>query len=74
MVTEWKELSLADAVLINPVVHMKRGEIYPFVDMQSINPQMRYVTSHKERVYRLRFTFHERRYFNGKNYTVLGKR
>src|SRR5690606_36267979 len=35
---EWRYLSFNEAVIVNPEVPLKRGEAYPFVDMQSIDP------------------------------------
>lgn len=49
MVADWKELSLADAVLINPDVRINRGEVYPFIDMQAIVPNRKYVIPSQER-------------------------
>ncbi len=34
----WKAMPFDEAVLVNPSVPLKRGTIYPFVDMQAINP------------------------------------
>lgn len=35
---EWRFLPFNEAVIVNPEVTLKRGEAYPFVDMQSIDP------------------------------------
>jgi type I restriction enzyme S subunit len=33
---DWQELPFSQAVIVNPRVHLKRGEIYSFVDMNAI--------------------------------------
>ena len=38
MGSEWKYMPFTVAVVVNPQVNLKRGESYPFVDMQSIDP------------------------------------
>jgi len=35
---EWKYMPFTEAVVINPRITLKRGENYPFVDMQSLDP------------------------------------
>jgi type I restriction enzyme S subunit len=35
---EWQYLPFTEAVVVNPTVPLKRGEKYPFVDMQAIDP------------------------------------
>jgi len=35
---EWRYLPFTEAVHVNPRVTLKRGEVYPFVDMQSVDP------------------------------------
>lgn len=35
---EWRFLPFNEAVIVNPEVTLERGEAYPFVDMQSIDP------------------------------------
>ena len=47
MASEWRSVNFADAVEINPPVKLKRGEIYPFVSMESVSPN-RHWTSGKE--------------------------
>ncbi len=43
MVDEWKTISFAQAVEINPQIKLIPGQFYPFVDMQAINPSLRNV-------------------------------
>jgi len=35
---EWEYMPFTEAVEVNPPVQLKRGETYPFVDMQAIDP------------------------------------
>lgn len=51
MGSEWKTLSLDQAVLINPPVQLCRGSMYPFVDMQSLDPAYGSVESNEIRVF-----------------------
>ena len=34
---QWREMTLSEAVLVNPPVRLGRGEMYPFVDMAAVN-------------------------------------
>ena len=34
--TEWQDLPFSEAVLVNPSVHLNRGTVYPFVDMNTV--------------------------------------
>ncbi len=45
----WKKLPFDNAVVINPPVLLKRGELYPFVDMKAIDPASRYATASESR-------------------------
>jgi len=40
----WRELPFAEAVEINPRVSMKKGTVYPFVDMRAVEPGRRSVS------------------------------
>jgi type I restriction enzyme S subunit len=42
-VDKWQTLSFIEAVEINPSVPLERGEPYPFVDMQAVDPSARSV-------------------------------
>ena len=50
MAAEWKEIPFSEAVLLNPTTPLKRGGVYPFVDMQAIAPNTRGVrcSEHRE--------------------------
>jgi len=43
MASEWQYLPFDEAVEINPLVSLKLGHIYPFVDMQAVEPRSRTV-------------------------------
>ena len=45
----WKRFPFTEAVQINPKVLLKRGEGYPFVDMQAVDPSRRYVSESERR-------------------------
>ena len=48
----WAELPLSEAVQINPSVVLKRGEVYPFVDMASVDGSNRTVGAVGEREFK----------------------
>jgi type I restriction enzyme, S subunit len=48
---EWLTLPFSEAVLINPSVPLKRGTVYPFVDMQSVVPNNKKVRANEKRVF-----------------------
>ena len=50
MVSEWNELPLSEAVLLNPSTLLKRGTVYPFVEMSAISAGTRDVkcSEHRE--------------------------
>ena len=52
MVRQWREVTLSDAVQINPAVRLARGMVYPFVDMAALNPDSRSVSSTEEREFK----------------------
>ena len=45
-------MPFSHAVLINPVVGLKRGEVYPFVDMAAVNADSRSTYSSQERSFK----------------------
>ena len=45
----WTTLPFDQAVLVNPSVRLERGEIYPFVDMQAVDPGSRSVGPSEDR-------------------------
>lgn len=49
MVSEWRTLPFDQAVEVNPPVPLTRGETYPFVDMQALNPSLRKVSPSENR-------------------------
>ena len=51
MGSEWRELPFTEAVEINPKVKLKKGEIYPFVDMKAVDPAWRSVTESEKRAF-----------------------
>ncbi len=40
MKSNWQYMPFTEAVKVNPHVKLKRGKMYPFVDMQSLDPSM----------------------------------
>lgn len=44
-------IRFADFVEINPKVELKRGEVYPFIDMAIVEPGRRYVQAIEDRIY-----------------------
>jgi type I restriction enzyme S subunit len=49
MVDDWIELPFSEAVLLNPSTPLKRGAIYPFVDMAAVMAGARDVTCSEQR-------------------------
>lgn len=49
MVDDWIELPFSEAVLLNPPTPLKRGAIYPFVDMAAVMAGARDVTCSEQR-------------------------
>lgn len=52
MRSDWQEIPLSEALMINPSVKMERGKIYPYVDMQSIEAGRKYVEPQQEREFK----------------------
>ncbi|MCD6329967.1 MAG: restriction endonuclease subunit S [Candidatus Cloacimonetes bacterium] len=52
MADKWKTMQFSDAVQINPKSPVKKGEVYPFVDMKAIEPNNRSVTTLIEREFK----------------------
>ena len=48
----WTKRPLTLAVQINPKVSLKKGKLYPFVDMKSVNPLWRSVSETEYRVFK----------------------
>ena len=51
MGSDWRELPFTEALEINPKVKLKKGEIYPFVDMKAVDPAWRSVTESEKRAF-----------------------
>jgi len=49
MADDWIELPFSEAVLLNPPTPLKRGAIYPFVDMAAVKADARDVTCSEQR-------------------------
>lgn len=47
--SKWTTMPFSEAVLINPSVPLEPGVVYPFVDMQSVNPDYRGAQANQER-------------------------
>jgi type I restriction enzyme S subunit len=48
----WTTIPFHQAVVINPPVHLERGQIYPFVDMQGVDPGCRSVRPSESREFK----------------------
>ena len=48
----WSETPFSQAVEVNPTVRLRRGAVYPFVDMASVNPESRITLSAEEREFK----------------------
>ena len=49
MVSKWRTLPFNEAVQLNPAVRLRKGNTYPFVDMASIDPNVKYVSAAENR-------------------------
>ncbi len=49
---KWSETTFSQAVQINPTVRLRRGSVYPFVNMASVNAGSRSVNSTEEREFK----------------------
>ena len=49
---KWAELTFSEAVQVNPGVGLNRGEVYPFVDMASVDGDRRTVIAMEEREFK----------------------
>ena len=49
---QWTELTFSEAVQVNPGVGLKHGEVYPFVDMASVDGGQRTVNDIEEREFK----------------------
>lgn len=51
MSREWQRLPFSQAVVINPAVRLQRGGVYPFVDMNAVDPNRPIVHMSEERAF-----------------------
>lgn len=51
MGSEWKEVIFSEVIEINPNRELRKGQEYPFIDMQSVEPYTRKVSNIKFRKY-----------------------
>lgn len=49
--SKWKEKRLEDIIDVNPPVKLKKGESYPFIDIDKVSPTRRSVTNEEVKVY-----------------------
>lgn len=49
--SEWKEERLEDIIDVNPTVKLKKGQPYPFIDIDKISPVYRSVTNEEIKTY-----------------------
>lgn len=49
--SKWEEKRLEDIIDVNPPVKLKKGESYPFIDIDKVSPSRRSVTNEEEKVY-----------------------
>lgn len=48
---KWEEKRLEDIIDVNPPVKLKKGESYPFIDIDKVSPTRRSVTNEEVKVY-----------------------
>jgi type I restriction enzyme S subunit len=51
MESDWLKITFSEAILINPSVPLKRGILYSYVDMQSIDVNRKFVYEKEERIF-----------------------
>ncbi|WP_270644923.1 restriction endonuclease subunit S [Merdimonas faecis] len=49
--SKWEEKRLEDIIDVNPSVKLKKGESYPFIDIDKVSPTRRSVTNEEVKVY-----------------------
>lgn len=49
--SQWEEKRLEDIIDVNPPVKLKKGESYPFIDIDKVSPTRRSVTNEEVKVY-----------------------
>lgn len=50
--SKWEEKRLEDIIDVNPAVKLKKGESYPFIDIDKVSPTRRSVTNEEVKVYK----------------------
>lgn len=49
--SKWEEKRLEDIIDVNPPVKLKKGEVYPFIDIDKVSPTKRSVTNEETKIY-----------------------
>lgn len=49
--SKWEEKRLEDIIDVNPPVKLKKGESYPFIDIDKVSPIRRSVTNEDVKIY-----------------------
>lgn len=49
--SKWEEKRLEDIIDVNPPVKLKKGEFYPFIDIDKVSPIRRLVTNKEVKIY-----------------------
>lgn len=49
--SKWEEKRLEDIIDVNPPVKLKKGEVYPFIDIDKVSPTKRSVTNAETKTY-----------------------
>ena len=49
--SKWEEKRLEDIIDVNPPVKLKKGESYPFIDIDKVSPTRRSVTNEEVKIY-----------------------
>lgn len=49
--SKWEEKRLEDIIEVNPTVKLKKGEIYPFIDIDKVSPTRSSVTNEEVKTY-----------------------
>ena len=49
--SNWEDKRLEDIIDVNPPVKLKKGESYPFIDIDKVSPTRRSVTNEDVKIY-----------------------
>lgn len=55
--SKWEEKRLEDIIDVNPPVKLKKGESYPFIDIDKVSPTRRSVTNEDVKIYHFQRRF-----------------